>query len=494
MPIERSAELGAIVSATNGRITLPASAETDQLDTEAEAAVDAAMVTITDVVQSTDEVTDGALFCCIVGARVDGHDLAATAVRAGAVAVLSERALDVGVPCIVVDRSRPAMALAAAELFGQPASKLSVVGITGTNGKTTVTHLLASILGAARRQYAILGTLSGARTTPASPDLQRFLAEAVADECDAVAMEVSSHGLMQDRVTGTEFAVGVFTNLGRDHLDYHGTQEEYFEAKARLFRPGVARHGVVNADDDFGRRLIERALIDITPFSFDDLSGLELTAAGSRFRWNGVDIVVPFPGRFNVSNALAAATTAQVLGVSLAEIAEGLASTPPVQGRFHRVDEGQDFAAIVDFAHTPDALDQALRAGRELTDGQVIVVFGCGGDRDKDKRPEMGAVAGELADVVVVTSDNPRSEPPAQIIDQILGGIPASVSAIREPDRQMAISVALSRAQTGDLVLIAGKGHETTQTIGDTVVDFDDVSIVGAELKSLIGPGRASIE
>ncbi len=478
------ADLAALAEAVGGELQPPNPAES----------ATASEVSVTDVVQSTDAVAAGALFCCIQGASVDGHDLAPQAVSSGAVALLAERPVDAGVPTIVVSDSRHATGLAAVELFGRPSEKLSIVGVTGTNGKTTVSHLVAAILDEAGRRHRVLGTLSGARTTPAAPDLQRFLAEAVDSGCDSVAMEVSSHALMQERVTGTRFAVGVFTNLGRDHLDYHGTQEEYFEAKARLFRPELAAHGVVNADDPFGARLIERAEIPITPFSFADVSDLSMTAAGSRFSWRGRTLEVPFPGRFNVANALAAATAAAELGVSLDEIVTGLAATPPVQGRFHRVDAGQDFAAIVDFAHTPDALDQALRAARELTDGSLVVVFGCGGDRDREKRPEMGAVAAELSDLVVVTSDNPRSEPPEVIIDQILEGIPASGVAIREPDRQMAISVALSRARTGDLVLVAGKGHETTQTVGDTVLEFDDVAVVEAELRQLLEPERTGLE
>jgi UDP-N-acetylmuramoyl-L-alanyl-D-glutamate--2,6-diaminopimelate ligase len=443
-------------------------------------------VAIHDVVQSTDAVPAGALFCCIEGATADGHDFAPAAVAGGAVAVLAQRDLPgLGVPVIVTADTRLAMAHAAAHVWGNPSEAMSVVGVTGTNGKTTVTHLLASILDAAGMPAEVLGTLSGARTTPAAPDLQRWLAEVRSRGARAVAMEVSSHGLAQHRVGATRFAVGVFTNLGRDHLDYHHTVEEYFEAKSMLFEPQRCVAGVVNRDDTHGRLLLQRAAVPMVDFSLKEVTDLQLTGSGSTFSWRGQPLMVPIPGRFNVSNALAAATAALALGVDLGDIAAGLEKLPPVPGRFESVDAGQGFAAIVDFAHTPDGLDQALSAARELTNGRVIVVFGCGGDRDTDKRPEMGSIAARLADEVVVTSDNPRSEDPEAIVDDILAGIPAETLTIREPNRRMAIRLALSRAQNGDVVMVAGKGHERTQTIGDEVLHFDDVEEVKAGLADL---------
>jgi UDP-N-acetylmuramoyl-L-alanyl-D-glutamate--2,6-diaminopimelate ligase len=324
--------------------------------------------------------------------------------------------------------------------------------------------------------------LSGAFTTPEAPELQARLAELRDQGQRSVVMEVSSHALALHRVDGTRFDAAVFTNLGRDHLDLHGTVEEYFRAKALLFSPGRAVVGVVNADDAHGRRLLDAAPIEMVPFSVTDASDVEVTAASVAFTWRGQRINVPLGGAFNVVNAVGAATAAEAMGIAMDAIVAGLISVGPVPGRFERVSAGDGaqlaIDVIVDFAHTPDGLEEVIAAaGALLGDrGRVIVVFGAGGDRDRPKRPEMGATAARLADLVVVTSDNPRSEDPADIIDDIVSGIPDDDrSRVEiEIDRAAAIKLAITLAEPGDIVIIAGKGHETTQTIGEDVVPFDD--------------------
>jgi UDP-N-acetylmuramoyl-L-alanyl-D-glutamate--2,6-diaminopimelate ligase len=426
-------------------------------------------------VHRSDAVCAGTLFCCVPGARHDGHRFAADAVAAGAAALLCEHALDLGVPELRVAAARAAMGPIAALLAGCPSDALTVVGITGTNGKTTTAHLLAAIFDVAGRPSGVIGTLSGPRTTPEAPELQQTLADLLAEGATTVAMEVSSHALDLHRVDGTRFAVAVFTNLSQDHLDHHGDLARYFAAKARLFTPELSNRAVVGTDDPHGRLLLDAATIPTAGFAFADASDVELDAAGSTFTWRGQRIRLGLAGRFNILNALAAAAAAAELGIDTATIAAGLAAAGPVPGRFETVDEGQPFLMAVDYAHTPDGLEQLLVAGRELAGtGRVIVVFGAGGDRDHDKRPLMGEAAARLADVVVLTTDNPRSEDPAEISHQVRLGM-ATVEHVQvEPDRAAAIAMAVASARAGDVVLVAGKGHETSQIVGDRVLDFDD--------------------
>jgi UDP-N-acetylmuramoyl-L-alanyl-D-glutamate--2,6-diaminopimelate ligase len=427
-------------------------------------------------------VTEGALFCCVRGALADGHDFAAGAVDAGAVALLCERELPLSVAQAVVGDTRQAMGPVAATFHGDPSRALDVVGVTGTNGKTTTSHLLQSILEHAGRRAAVIGTLTGARTTPESTDLQTQLAALRDEGITAVAMEVSSHALAQHRVDGTWFRVAAFTNLSRDHLDFHHTMEDYFAAKASLFTPDRCALAVVNVDDPWGRRLADQLTIPWRPYSLDLVDDVEVHGDWSRCTWEGVEVRVPFGGRFNLLNALAAAVAAEALGLSPTTIAAGLAAAAPVAGRFEAVDAGQPFHVFVDYAHTPDGLEQVLLAAREIAGrGRVLVVFGSGGDRDPTKRGPMGEVAARMADQVVVTSDNPRSEAPSAIIDAVLEGIPDQTHVIVEPDRRAAIDTAIGAARDGDVVIIAGKGHETTQTTGDVVVPFDD-RVVAREL------------
>ncbi|MDQ1395506.1 MAG: UDP-N-acetylmuramoyl-L-alanyl-D-glutamate--2,6-diaminopimelate ligase [Acidimicrobiaceae bacterium] len=421
-------------------------------------------------------VTTGALFFCVPGERADGHDFAATAVEAGATALLVERRLAVDVPQVLVGSVRAAMPTVAANFHDWPSRSMAVVGVTGTNGKTTPTHLLAAIFEANGWRPGIIGTLSGARTTPEAPELQGRLAELRDSGHQAVAMEVSSHALVQHRADAVHFRVAVFTNLSQDHLDYHRTMDDYYEAKRRLFEPSRTETAVVNADDEWGRRLLAEIDVPSYPFEQHDAEDLMLSATGSRFRWREAAVELPIPGRFNVANALAAATAAAVLGIPVAAIAQGLSAVTTVPGRFERVDAGQPFTVIVDYAHTPDALEQLLTAARELAapDHRLAVVFGCGGDRDHAKRPLMGAVAARLADRAYLTSDNPRREDPLSIIDEVRAGVADPSRLVVEPDRGAAIAMALHDARSGDVVVIAGKGHETGQDVGGVVTPFDD--------------------
>jgi len=448
-------------------------------------------VDITAIDLDSRAVRPGSLFCCIRGAHTDGHEHARAAVEAGAVAVLADHRLELGVPCLVVTDTRPAMALLAVRFNGDPAAAMTVIGITGTNGKTTTTYLLRAIFEAAGRTTEVVGTLSGARTTPEAPELQARLAAMRDRGVDVVAMEVSSHALSMHRVDGTRFAVVVFTNLSRDHLDFHETMESYFEAKARLFEPELADGAVVNLDSPYGRLLLDAAKIPTTGYSLDDVTDLVVTAAGSRFTWRGHEVTFGLGGRFNVANALAAAEAAVAVGLDPAVVAAGLSQPILVPGRFELVEAGQPFRVVIDYAHTPDGLEQLLTAVRDVAgSGAVTVVFGCGGERDATKRPAMGEVAATLADRVVLTADNSRGEDTGAIIDAVSSGYERTADRrshelLVEPDRRRAIALALSSARPGDAVVIAGKGHETTLTIGDIVVPFDDREVTRAELARL---------
>jgi UDP-N-acetylmuramoyl-L-alanyl-D-glutamate--2,6-diaminopimelate ligase len=443
-------------------------------------------VEVTGVVHDTRSVARGSVFCCVPGAKVDGHDLAPDAVARGAVVLLAERAVDLDVPQIRVAHVRDAMGPTAAAFWGHPSEALAVVGVTGTSGKTTTTHLLGAIADACGRPAEVIGTLTGPRTTPEAPELQAALAAARDAGRTTVAMEVSSHALSLGRVLGTRFAVAVFTNLSHDHLDFHRDLEDYFEAKARLFRPDLAARAVVNGDDPYGARLAADPLVPTEVYRLADATDLEVGPQRCRFRWRGADVQLPLGGRFNVANALAAATAATHLELEPEAIAAGLSSAPPVPGRFEPVDEGQPFAVIVDYAHKPGALESALAAAREAAaGGRVVLVFGAGGERDASKRPEMGEVATRAADRVVLTSDNPRGEDPLAIIDAVRRGMQRIDGLTVEPDRAAAIALALDDAQPGDVVVIAGKGHEAVQIVGDRTIPFDDRDVARSVLRTL---------
>jgi UDP-N-acetylmuramoyl-L-alanyl-D-glutamate--2,6-diaminopimelate ligase len=443
-----------------------------------------ASVDVTGVTHDSRQVGPGSLFCCVPGRVTDGHDHAPGAVAAGAVALLCERPLDLPVAQVVVADARATMGPVAAAFHGHPSASMDVVGVTGTNGKTTTTFLLQAILEAAGRPTGVIGTLSGARTTPEAPELQARLAELRDEGRRAVAMEVSSHALALDRVAGTRFRVAVFTNLSRDHLDFHETMEDYFAAKARLFEPRYADVAVVNADDPRGRLLADAASVPTRTYSLHDVEGLELGATTSTGTWRGHRLVVPLGGSFNVANALAALGAAVELGVDEATAVAGLAGAAQVPGRFEVVTTDQPFQVVVDYAHTPDGVEQVLKAARAVAAGRVLVVLGAGGDRDWDKRPMMGEAAARHADVVVVTSDNPRSEDPEVIAAAVAAGAAGHRDVRVELDRRAAIELAVHDARPGDVVVVAGKGHETTQTIGDRVLPFDDREVVRDVLDS----------
>jgi UDP-N-acetylmuramoyl-L-alanyl-D-glutamate--2,6-diaminopimelate ligase len=444
---------------------------------------------VRDAAYDSRSVPPGCLFFCIPGATADGHAFAADAVAAGAAAVVVERFVEVGVPQLRVRSVREAMGPLAAELFGHPARSLTTVGVTGTNGKTTITYLLEGVFRAAGLVPGVLGTtglrIDGepgplARTTPEAPDMQRVLARMVAGGVRAVALEASSHALAQHRLDGLVVDVAMFTNLSQDHLDFHPSMEAYFSAKAALFTPGHATEGVANADDAWGRRIASEATVPVGTYALDgpaDVRARDVVAdaKGVRFVVDGVEVRSALRGRFNASNCLAAFAAGFAIDLPAAAIAQGIASVDVVPGRMEPVSAGQAFAVVVDYAHTPDSILSVLRGARALADdGQVMVVFGCGGDRDRAKRPLMGRAAVAGADLVIVTSDNPRHEDPDAIIVEILDGIDDRSHVVVEPDRRRAISLAMHAAKPGDVVVIAGKGHETTQTIGDDDVPFDD--------------------
>ncbi|NNF54820.1 MAG: UDP-N-acetylmuramoyl-L-alanyl-D-glutamate--2,6-diaminopimelate ligase [Acidimicrobiales bacterium] len=420
-------------------------------------------------------VESGVMFACVPGAVVDGHDYAEEAAAAGAVALLTERELNVDVPQLVVPDVRRSLGPASAAVFDHPDRDIQVVGVTGTNGKTTVTHMLGAMLAHLGRSVEVLGTLSGARTTPEAPELFARLADMRARSVSYLAMEVSSHALELHRVDGLRFSVGAFTNLSRDHLDFHPTMEAYFESKARLFGTDLSEAVVINEDDPAGQRLIERRP-EATKYGIVQAVDLKLEGPTASFQWRQLPVTLQMAGEHNVYNALCAASVLETLGFEPVDVADAIGAINPVPGRMEWVAIGQPFRVVVDYSHTPDSLRAALIACRFAAGpgGKVRVVFGCGGNRDASKRPLMGTVAAEGADQVFVTSDNPRLEDPLAIIEAILAGIPDRGSVIVEPDRQAAIDQAVAQAAAGDVVLIAGKGHETTQTIGSVVVDFDD--------------------
>jgi UDP-N-acetylmuramoyl-L-alanyl-D-glutamate--2,6-diaminopimelate ligase len=467
-------------------------------------------------------VQPGALFFCVPGFSSDGHDFAPQALARGAAALVVERALKSGAPEIVVADARAAMSAAAAVFFGYPSRALRVIGVTGTNGKTTTAFLVRALLEASGERCGLLGTVKSIvaghdraveRTTPEAIDVQSDLAEMLAGGDRACAMEVSSHALALERTTGIEFSAAIFTNLSRDHLDFHHSMEDYFLAKRRLFVPDTGdpppRVSVVNIGDSYGARLAQElgGAVTVAVDAPAEYSASELrvgfggvafrlaTPAGER------EVSSPLRGRFNVANALGALAAVHALGCDLDVLVAALERGVSVPGRFEAVDEGQEFAALVDYAHTPDSLENVLHAARELAgaDGRarVVCVFGAGGDRDRGKRAVMGEVASRLADVVIVTSDNPRSEVPEEIIDEIMAGAlgarehgGGAVRAIT--DRRAAIEHALGLARAGDVVVIAGKGHEQGQEFGGgRKVPFDDVSVVRDALRARRRDGAA---
>jgi UDP-N-acetylmuramoyl-L-alanyl-D-glutamate--2,6-diaminopimelate ligase len=456
-------------------------------------------VEISDLAYDTRRVRDGTLFVCVPGAHADGHDLAVDAVAAGAVALVVERPLDVAVPQLVVESSRAAMAVAADAFFGSPTERLTVAGVTGTNGKTTTTYLLRSILEADGRRTGMVGTVEwvvggtsrpAPHTTPEAIDLQRLFGEMLQTGDEAAVLEASSHGSHYRRLDRVRFDALAFTNLTPEHLDLHGDMEEYFQAKRRLFTGIAPPPAAVNVGDPYGRRLADElagahraplVTFGLRPEAEVRAEGLALEPHGATFTAAGIPIESRLLGIFNVENVLAAVAAALLLDVSEDAIAHGIRAVVGVPGRLEPVDEGQGFAVVVDYAHKPDALEAVLDASRSLGEGRLTVVFGAGGDRDRAKRPEMGRIARRLADRVIVTSDNPRSEDPLAIVEAILQGAGTDVEV--DPDRRSAIESAIAGAEEGDVVVIAGKGHEQGQEVAGVVHPFDDREVARAALR-----------
>lgn len=471
---------------------------------------------ITSLAYDSRRVEPGALFFCIDGHEMDGHDFAPSAVAAGATALVVERPLGLGVPELLVESSRAAMGPLAARFYGDPTSELRVVGVTGTNGKTTTAHLVRALLEASGERCGLLGTVKSVvagverpatRTTPEAIDLQADFRAMLDGGESCCAMEVSSHALALGRTDAVHFAAAIFTNLTQDHLDFHDTMEDYFQAKRRLFVPAVEDMkpsvAVVNLDDPYGRRLADE-LDGAVTFAIDTdahyrAHDVHVDLNGSRFRLSTPagerSLSLPLPGRFNVANALAALAAAHSLGADLDTLVDALEQGVRVPGRVEPVEEGQGFAVLVDYAHTPDSLENVLSAAHEVGDGRVICVFGAGGDRDRGKRPLMGEIGARLADVLVVTSDNPRSEDPEAIIAEIMAGAikasrPVGAAPVTaEVDRRAAIERAVQVAQDGDVLVIAGKGHEQGQEFaGGVKIPFDDVTVareaLGARVES----------
>ena len=497
--------------------TVPMNLLFDDIDV-LETVGDPSAVEVGGITHDSRRVVPGDLFCCVPGMVSDGHRYAREAVERGAIGVLCEHFIpelltrDVTQARVAPGTMRPVMAHLAAAFYGFPARDLVMIGVTGTNGKTTVTQLLGDLLTATGRPTNVMGTLSGARTTPEATEVERVLA-GVRDRQradglrHAVAMEVSSHALVQSRVDGIHFDVAVFTNLSHDHLDYHGSMEDYFEAKAKLFTSNHALRAVVNADDPWGRLLLDRGKIPMTAVHHSDAGDVVLRPGHTEFTWRGHRVATPLTGGINIDNAMLAAEAALALDLEMepAEIAAAMTHLRPVPGRLQviaapaaadapapsgRGDTGgagggkrpsrPPFTVLVDYAHTPAGLEVVLAEARQLgpgPTGRVISVFGCGGNRDRAKRPVMGAVAAAASDVAILTSDNPRDEDPFVIIEEVLAGVPGGRENRRivvEVDRRVAIRRALDAAEAGDVVVIAGKGHETYQEIAGRRLPFDD--------------------
>ena len=452
-----------------------------------------------DVTHDSREVTAGTLFACRPGHRTDGHDHAPGAVAAGAAALLVERFLDLDIGQVKVGSVAAAMGPVAAAVHGDPSQELLLLGVTGTNGKTTTSYMLESVLETAGHTTGLIGTVEtrvagtpvpGVRTTPEATDLQRLFRRMRSEDVTAAAMEVSSHGLALGRVRATRFAAALFTNLSQDHLDFHDDMEDYYAAKRSLFAAEHTPLAVINIDDEYGLRLADETDVEVVRVSpagdpaharattvDADADGAVFTA---RLRSGSVRVRVELPGLYNVANALLAVAAADAVGIPADVAAAGIGACRGIPGRMERIDVGQPFTVVVDYAHTPEALANVLRSVREVSTRHILVVIGCGGDRDATKRPAMGRVAAELADIAIFTSDNPRSEDPQEILDAVISGA-AQVDGAQwhaQLDRRAAIATALAQAQPGDVVVVAGKGHETTQELADRVVAFDDRAVV----------------
>ncbi|MGC8465733.1 MAG: UDP-N-acetylmuramoyl-L-alanyl-D-glutamate--2,6-diaminopimelate ligase [Acidimicrobiales bacterium] len=441
------------------------------------------------------QVLPGALFCALPGARFDGRDFVQSATTNGAVAILTTQPVDLACPQIVVPVAdvRSAVALASAEVYDHPSQELTLIGVTGTNGKTTVVHVISQVLDRLGRSCKELGTLWGRLTTPEAPDLQRRLREFVDGGAEFCSMEVSSIALEMRRVDQVDFDLGVFTNLSPDHMDLHGSMDAYFHAKAQLFSAQRCRRAVIFADGEYGERMADAAEVPFTRIGYDSVSDVTLSRTGVTFTMRDVFFQVPLLGRHNLANIICAITALEDVGVGLPQIAEALLSVEEPRGRLDFIDfPGVPFDVVIDYAHTPAALEAVLVALRQtvVAANRLVVVFGCGGDRDHEKRPKMGEIASIYGDVVVITNDNPRSEEPAEIAEDVRRGLLPGVEAKVILDRREAIAWAIAQAQSGDVVVVAGKGHERTQSIDGSEMPFDDHDVALDCLTERFG-GRA---
>jgi UDP-N-acetylmuramoyl-L-alanyl-D-glutamate--2,6-diaminopimelate ligase len=484
---------------------------------------------VTGLSLSSQRILDGDLYAALAGSRVHGIEYVEDAVEAGAVAILTDQEgiervrpnapVLAGVPVLLAEDPRRLLGRLAARIYGDPATGMRMIGVTGTQGKTTTTRLISGGLDATEVKAGVIGTVGTrvagrdirtALTTPEAPDLHALFGVMRESGVEACAMEVSSHALVMGRVDGVVYDVAVFLNLGRDHLDFHADIEDYYRAKASLFTPRRARLGLVSIDDEHGRRLAREAEIPIRTFSIQEgrrlgkkadwrARNIRLEADGSTFTAVGpsgrYDVRVPLPGDFNVSNALAAVAAVAEAGLDVEAFAAALGDSGGVPGRLERIDEGQDFTVVVDYAHKPDAVEAAIRTLRPLTTGRVITVLGAGGDRDPGKRPIMGEIAARLSDVLLVTDDNPRTEDPALIRAAVLDGAAGGRASVEEVgDRRAAIAAAVAVATTDDIVLIAGKGHESGQTIGERTHPFDDREVAREVLRARVAEQAAAQE
>jgi UDP-N-acetylmuramoyl-L-alanyl-D-glutamate--2,6-diaminopimelate ligase len=461
-------------------------------------------IDINHLTYNTNSVRNGSLFFCIEGMKVDGHIYALKAIESGACAVVVSKDIELpeGITRVKVRDTREAMAIMSSNFYGNPSKTMDIIGITGTNGKTTSTFMMKSILDTLNKKTALLGTIyniigdkveEAKRTTPESMDLQGMFYEMHKEDVDACIMEVSSHSLDLKRVHGVNFKVGIFTNLTQDHLDFHGTMENYFNAKMKLF--DSSEFAIINSDDEYGRKAITR-LNDknkIVTYGIENVADvyateIVITGEGTSFNLRYKDMSLPIklhlPGKFNVYNALGCAAASIAMEIEMDIIKQGLEKLEKVPGRSEKINSKKGFTVVIDYAHTPDGIENILKTAREYTKGKLTILFGCGGDRDRTKRPIMGKVAGELSDFCIVTSDNPRTEEPKKIIDDILPGVKETKCPyVIIEDRKEAIKYALENANKGDVIVIAGKGHETYQILKDKTIHFDEREIVNELLK-----------
>jgi UDP-N-acetylmuramoyl-L-alanyl-D-glutamate--2,6-diaminopimelate ligase len=456
---------------------------------------------ISGIAYDSRRVKPGDLFVCIKGFKVDGHEFISQAIGQGAAAVIVEKEVeDAKVPLIKVKNSRRALALISAAFFSNPSSKFKLIGVTGTNGKTTTTYLIKTILEQGGSKVGLIGTnqnmigdkvLPAERTTPESLELQQLFSDMVKEKVDYVVMEVSSHSLELNRVDGCNFEIGIFTNITQDHLDFHVTMENYLKAKTTLFKR--CKKGIINVDDSSSEYILNNGTCEMITFGIDKeadihAKDIEISEKGVKFDvdtpYGSKFIELGIPGRFSVYNALGSIGACLALGISLEQIQQGLKQAKGVPGRAQIVETGKDFTVLIDYAHTPDGLENILNTVNGFAKGRVVTLFGCGGDRDKTKRPIMGEIAGKLSDFCIITSDNPRTEDPLQILNHIEEGIKKTdCSYVVIENRFEAIKYALENAKKDDVIVLAGKGHETYQILKDRVIHFDEKEIVESILR-----------